>query len=132
MYGGKGHARYVAYVGSAGKLRQRIEQHLDRRDSSIVTSASAVRNHPDQLLGVSWWENEEFATKAKLAAAELVAFEVLDPVVRSRGKPMKEAKAYLADPAFKERMRGVFEGEPTGWLHIPDWNHVVVMLRTLE
>lgn len=35
LYGGRGRGRYVAYVGVANKLKNRIEQHLVRRDSSV-------------------------------------------------------------------------------------------------
>ena len=34
--------QYAAYVGIAGKLKQRIVQHLIRRDSSLATGALAV------------------------------------------------------------------------------------------
>jgi hypothetical protein len=42
MYGGKGAAIYVAYVGVAGKLKQVVIQHLVRRDSSVASGISAV------------------------------------------------------------------------------------------
>lgn len=44
---GAGSGAYVAYVGVAGKLKQRITQHLVRRDSSVTTGASAVSLNPD-------------------------------------------------------------------------------------
>ena len=37
MYGGSGAGLYVAYVGVASKLKQRVTQHLVRRDSSVTT-----------------------------------------------------------------------------------------------
>ena len=49
LYGGKGQRKFVAYIGIADKLRQRISQHLVRRDSSIVTGTSIVSLNPDQV-----------------------------------------------------------------------------------
>jgi hypothetical protein len=37
MYGGLPPRSWVAYVGQAGNLAQRLSQHLDRRDSSVTT-----------------------------------------------------------------------------------------------
>ncbi len=41
MYGGEPGSRFVAYVGQARKLRERLTQHLVRRDSSVTTEASS-------------------------------------------------------------------------------------------
>ena len=46
LYSGNGNSRYVAYVGIAGKLKQRITQHFIRRDSSVATGVSAVSLNP--------------------------------------------------------------------------------------
>lgn len=42
MYGGLPPRTWVAYVGIAGNVQQRLLQHFDRRDSSVVTGVSAV------------------------------------------------------------------------------------------
>lgn len=55
MYGGLGRAAYVAYVGLASNLRQRLTQHFIRRDSSVVTGAAAVSLNPDLITRVEWW-----------------------------------------------------------------------------
>ncbi len=41
LFGGHGTNEYVAYVGVADKLRQRVEQHLIKHDSSVTTGRSA-------------------------------------------------------------------------------------------
>ena len=51
LYGGKD----LVYVGATDKLRNRIEQHLVRRDSSIATQTSAVSLNPDYVSEVRWW-----------------------------------------------------------------------------
>jgi excinuclease UvrABC nuclease subunit len=50
MYGGKGPGRYVAYVGVAQKLRDRMVQHLARRDSSVAAGTSTVPLNPRHVL----------------------------------------------------------------------------------
>lgn len=42
MFCGHGQGLYVAYVGIAGALRQRINQHLIIRDSGVATGTAAV------------------------------------------------------------------------------------------
>ena len=63
MYGGQGRGLYVAYVGIAGKLKQRIIQHLIRRDSSVATGTSAVALNPDYITQVKWWEHSDFTKR---------------------------------------------------------------------
>lgn len=41
LYGGQRKGLYVAYVGVAGKLTNRVSQHLVRRDSSVATGMTA-------------------------------------------------------------------------------------------
>ena len=92
LYGGEGR-RYVAYVGLGGNLRQRIEQHLIRRDSSVVAGIQAVGLRADHVRQVDWWEDAGFSDDVRLQAAELVAFDVLEPALRSRGGIAEAARA---------------------------------------
>ena len=119
MYGGQGRSQYVAYVGLGTKLRGRIEQHLVRRDSSVTTGVSAVSQNPDFVTQVRWWQHPDFEKQDLLEAAELVAFDVLEPSLRSRGGITDRAKQVYADQGFQERMRALFDGEPAGLLTIP-------------
>ena len=84
--------RWVAYVGMAGQRHSRLSQHFVRRDSSVVTPAAPVRLDIDHIRCVDWWEHESLADRDVLHAAELVAFDVLDPVLRSRGSPTAAAR----------------------------------------
>ena len=52
LMSGAGARADIAYVGTAGKLRQRITQHLVRRDSSVTTGTSAVQLNPDYVTEV--------------------------------------------------------------------------------
>lgn len=119
LYGGQSRGMHVAYVGLATKLKSRIMQHLVTRDSSVTTGVHAVNLNPDHVTKVEWWEYPDFADASTLAAAELVAFDVLDPVLRSRGAPQGKAKQLYQDEDFKRKIRLLFEGEPSGYLPVP-------------
>jgi hypothetical protein len=92
MYGGRGRGLHVAYVGLAQKLRTRIEQHLIRRDNSVTTGASAACLNPDLVTEIRWWTHPDFEKIDVLEAAELVAFDVMEPALRSRGNITDRAK----------------------------------------
>jgi hypothetical protein len=131
MYGGQGRGLYVAYVGLASNLRQRLTQHLIRRDSSVVTGTSAVSLNPDLIIEVRWWEHPDFARPEMLEAAELVAFDVLEPVLRSRGAITERARLLHRDEAFRERMRQVFLGD-AGRLTLPTLQQALERISELE
>ncbi len=132
MYGGEGRGRYVAYVGIAQKLKGRVVQHLVRRDSSVTTGTSAVQLNPDYVTEVEWWEHPDFAQRHVLEASELVAFDVLDPALRSRGAPQEKARERYADEGFRQEMRLLFEGEPAGRLVIPTLEDALERIAELE
>jgi polyhydroxyalkanoate synthesis regulator phasin len=133
MYGGgQGRSSYVAYVGLAGNLRQRLSQHLVTRDSSIVTGVSAASLNPDLVTKVQWWEHSDFEQRAVLEAAELVAFDVLQPVLRSRGAVTERAKLLYTDASFQEQMQTMFKGAPTGVLTIHMLQHALERIGELE
>lgn len=132
MYGGRGRSAYVAYVGMGGNLKQRIEQHLKWRDSSIATGVSAVSLNPELVTEVRWWEHSEFSESRVRQAAELVAFDVLEPVLRSRGGITVEAKQLYTDVEFNARMRAVFEGEAAGQLLISSLQSALERIADLE
>lgn len=120
LYGGRDGRAYVAYVGMAVNLRRRIVQHLVTRDSSVTTGVSAVGLRPDYITEVRWWEHKQFVNKASLGGAELVAFEILDPALRSRGGISEGAHRRYHEETFKRTMRDLFTGPPTGRLKLPD------------
>lgn len=132
MYGGQGSSAYVAYVGVADVLRRRVVQHLIRRDSSITTGTSAVSLNPDLVSEVRWWEHPDFTGRAVLLAAELVAFDVLEPALRSRGGITGEAKQLYWDEGFSGPMRSLFEGAATGRLLIPTLQAALGRIDDLE
>jgi hypothetical protein len=111
--GGRG-PQYAAYVGIAGRLKQRIIQHLIRRDSSVATGTSAVNLNPDQVTSLSWWEHADFKHTVNLKAAEMVAFEILNPALRSRGTTDKAGSQLLKEEDYYSKMQVLFQGNPTG------------------
>jgi hypothetical protein len=116
LYGGHGRALHVAYVGVADKLKLRAEQHLVRQSSSVTTGSSAAGLNPEHITELRWWADPSFKKKPALLAAELIAFEVLDPALRSLGKVSKQAEQLSSDTTFHEHMCALFGGPPAGRL----------------
>jgi hypothetical protein len=132
LYGGKGSNVFVAYVGVADKLKQRISQHLIRRDSSITTGTSIVSLNPDYVTKIEWWEFTTFSSRPILEAAEKIAFDILDPSLRSRGKIRADVHELLLDKKFQEEMKKLFEGKPTGKIEFPDFQDSLDLIQNLE
>lgn len=114
MYGGLPPRLWVAYVGQAGDLRERLNQHLVRRDSSVTTGVSAVGLNVDHVAQVAWWLHPTFSDDNSRAAAELVAFDVLDPALRSRGRVSQAARILAVHDAFIAEMKALLSGQPAG------------------
>lgn len=132
LLGGHGRNSFVAYVGEATSLRRRIEQHLVRRNSSVVTRTSAVSLNPEFVTEVHWWEHIEFDDSAKLEAGELVAFDVCKPVLHSRSDKTGRSLAFYQDQKFYSAMHALFERSPTGRLLIPSLSHAFERIAVLE
>jgi len=109
----------------AGKLRQRIGQHLVGRDSSVAVGTSAAGINPDYIKEVRWWKHAAFLNKVKLLAAELVAFDVLNPTLKSRGFAKRGAKKLYATPLFNPKMRKLFQGTAHGSLEVISLEDVI-------
>jgi DNA repair ATPase RecN len=132
LYGGTGRGRHIAYVGISGNLRSRIRQHFVRRDSSVVTGTSAASLNPDLVTGLEWWLSEQFEDRDRLQAAELVAFEALEPTLRSRGRITEEAEAFAENDEFAKEVRAMLEGEPTGTVEVPRLSEALSRIERLE
>ena len=126
MYGGELPRNWVAYVGMAGNLQRRLVQHFINRDSSVVTGTSAAGLYIEWVRFVRWWEHPTFEDGDSRHAAELVAFDVLDPALRSRGTPSRVAMERYADENFRTEMKRLFSGPEAGVLQpprVPDLAH---------
>ncbi len=116
LYGGKENNRYVAYVGIADKLRKRIEQHIIRRDSSVTTSTSTACLNPEYISELRWWQHTDFVKRDLLEAAELIAFNLFDPILRSRGKITKRSLKLRNDEKFQREITHLLSSEAKGQL----------------
>lgn len=132
LYGGRGAVRSVAYVGVAERLKQRIRQHIVSRDSSVVTGVSVVRLNPDLITEVAWWTHPAFAERSGLEAAEMVAFDALQPTLRSRGASQSEARRLYQDEGFYAEMSALFAAGPAGTLAILTLSDALERIAELE
>jgi hypothetical protein len=131
LYGGRGTAA-AAYVGIADKLRTRIEQHLVRRDSSVTTGVATVALNPELVTEIRWWRHPSFGDRVHLKAAELIAFHVLDPVLRSGGGITAGAKALAQQEGFRHETIALFSGTPEGELRLENLETIIDRLEELE
>jgi hypothetical protein len=132
LYGGSGRSQRVAYVGiSRSSLRQRIRQHFVRQDSSIVTGTSAVSLNPNLVTRVEWWVHERFDDVNTLRAAEIVAFDQLNPVLRSSGRPHGDATEIAEAPDFRSWMIDVL-ASPTGCASVRSLSNAWEKIDALE
>ena len=109
-----------------------IRQHLVRRNSSVTTGESAVSLNPDLVTEVRWWTHRDFGDRNVLQAAELVAFEVHQPALRSRGGIPGKAKELYEDSDFRGKMAALFDSEPAGRLVIRTLREAFARIADLE
>ena len=122
----------VAYVGLSTNLRGRIEQHMIRRSSSVTTGVSATVLNPEKVGHICWWLNPRFSDKGYLEAAEVIAFKVLNPSLRSRGKVTNRTKPFLEDQTFHDEIECLFRGEPSGVFHPKTFDNLVDLVLELH
>ena len=81
----------------------------------------------NSLVGTSkfqWWCQPD--------AAELIAFEELNPDLRSRGNITTAASELSAKPSFRDQMKTLFQSEPTGTIVIPTLKDALQRIEELE
>lgn len=119
-------------MGQAGNVAQRLAQHLDRRSSSVATGTSAVGLNVDYIAYVAWWLHPSFGDKTHRLAAELVAFRVLEPALRSRGGIEQSAIDLSEDPQFASDIEALMRGDPTGRYQPPALSDLADRVADLE
>ena len=132
FHAGAGRVQSIAYVGSSGNIRNRVSQHLEYRDSSVATGASAASLNPDRIHSCTWWTHSSFVEKSNREAAELIAFDGLNPTLRSRARPMADSVTRSQDFAFREEMRTLFSGDPSGGVEFPNITTAMRKIKELE
>ena len=125
------HGAY-SYVGLSNKLRDRVSQHLLRRDSSVATGASAISLNPDKISECHWWVHATFSRREHLEAAELIALEIFNPTLVSRGSSSSAALEISRDLEFREQMEDLFSSTPSGYAVFYDLSWAVTKIRELE
>lgn len=75
---------------------------------------------------------EAFGDRDALKAAELVAFDALEPVLRSRGHVSDAAREFYSDPAFREEVEEKLTGKPDGRLVIHTLDDALEQIERLE
>ena len=131
LFGHSERGAYPAYVGKASRLQIRVSQHLEYRNSSVTTGASAASLSSNLVAGCQYWTHPDFADAVKLAAAELVAFDLLQPVLRSRGGLNQAAGALRKSQDFDEWARNLL-ARPSGEVRFRSISELSAVVRSLE
>ena len=118
LFEGHGTYEYLAYVGVADKLRQRVEQHLIKHDST----ASKGKLEIMELTKLKWWEDARFSDRAKLEAAELVFLRELPHGLSDMGDPRMDLEKLFFNSKFYDSIKELIKN-PTG---------IMVILNTDE
>jgi hypothetical protein len=132
LCGGTAKHPYVAYVGITDKLKRRATQHLVTRDSSAATGTSATGINPDYVTEIRWWEHRRFSNLAAREAAELVAFGLFNPALRSRKRPGKAAQKLYDTRGFRKEMETLLNEKPSGRVRFPLREEVARRLSVIE
>ena len=98
----------------------------------MATGVGAVGLNPDGIREVEWWEDPSFGEREMLEAAEIVAFDVLEPALRSRGGVRDAARTLLDDSTTRSRLEEMLRRPPTGRLTIPTLADALVRITLLE
>lgn len=130
FYGRRGHSAAV-YVGMASKLKIRIRDHLVRRNSSIVTGEMAASLNADMIGQVDWWEYPDWSNPVALEAAEIIAFDVLYPALRSTKPSSRESEQFIT-PTYRTTVEGLLRGAPSGRYVVPSLQDALERIEELE
>ena len=117
-----------SYVGMTNNLKERVSQHLIKKDSSIVTGSSTISLNPDKICECHWWIHKKFEDKRLRSIAEQIAFDLLKPTLRSRGHSVEDK----VENVFKQEMIDLFKGIPSGYATFYNLDWAVRKIRELE
>ena len=101
------------------------------RDSSASTGTSATGINAEYVTEIWWWEHPRFSELPVREAAELVAFDLLNPALRSRKGIGKAAQKLCESSRFRKEM-GKLIKKPTGRLTLPSLDRVWRRLSAVE
>ena len=94
----------------------------------MTTGVAAACLNPDVVGKVCWWESDHFTDVGALKACEIIAFDLLNPTLRSRGGVETTTQRYLGDKRFNSEMRKVISGSPSGTLILRNLEDVLERL----
>ena len=109
----------MVFVGIAESLLERVVEQLAIREAPSVLSSSKLALEPAFLSELHWWEHSEFTDSDALRAAEFVASDLFDPVLRSRRPIGTKAAQLVENHAFRTRMHAALTAPPTGTVPLP-------------
>lgn len=119
------------YVGKSGQLKTRVRDHLVLQISTVTSGTAGASMNVENLTKLKWWTRDEFSNEAFLDAFETLAFEYLDPQLRSRGGRLKSGETYLNDPNFKKMAEDILK-EPSGEVELLSHARLYQKIQEIE
>ena len=125
----------AAYVGETANLRDRLERHLIRRSSSPVANPCAAMLNIDYISRVEWWaggNTYDFHDGITRKAAEIVAFDVINPYLRSKSSLDTKALEKYSERLFRQDITKLLRVKPSTPLYIPQLHDAFIEINSLK
>ncbi len=122
----------MIFVGFAESLLERTLEQLVVPNLRYRSPSATLFMQPGFVRELRWWEHPRFEAADALRAAEFVASELLHPLLSSRRPSSADARTLHTDKRFREEMRNLFLGEPSGSLILPTLDNVLERLSRIE
>jgi hypothetical protein len=119
------------FVGMAENLRRRATEQLVIEQGRLAPSSSLAMR-AGWLSQLRWWEHPSFEDRHVLRAAELVASEHLDPLLRSRVDITGPARRIYEEDESHARLLTIFQAPPTGTLHLPTLSELTKRINNID
>jgi len=132
LYGAAGDQARLIFVGFAESLLERTLEQLVVPNLRYRSPSTTLFLQPGYVRELRWWEHPRLAAADALRAGEFVASELLHPLLSSRQPSSATARTLSTDERFREEMRALFLGEPSGSLILPTLDDLLERLRRIE
>jgi len=101
-------------------------------DSSVTTGVSAAGLNTESVRRAKWWLDPRLEQQVWREAAELVAFDLFQPTLRSLGGISEAAKNLYGRPGFAESVREMLTKHPAGEFYPLNLRNLLARVEELE
>ena len=88
--------------------------------------------NPDYVTEIQWWSSSIMKSKVNREAAEIIALDILQPTLQSRGLHSRAARTKSQTKTFAKDITNLITNKSTGSLSIPTMPDIVSRMSELE